>query len=89
MGYFKAIAATLMDGHDNYHISKSKGDFDRTIGIPTVVEVDGAAKQIRTTDFDITPAESGALYKNGEESARRFLEVWDFDAWKKTYRKSR
>jgi len=78
-----------MDGHDNYHISKSRGDFDRTIGIPTVVNIQGAEKEIRTTDFDITPAESEALYNNGEESARRFIQGWDFEKWKSTYRKLR
>jgi len=89
VGYFKAIAGTLMDGHDNYHISKSRGNFDRTIGIPTVVNIQGAEKEIRTTDFDITPAESEALYNNGEESARRFIQGWDFEKWKSTYRKLR
>ena len=87
VGFFSSIATTMMDGHDNYHISKSRGDFDRTIGIPTVVEIEGKHKEIRTTDFGITVQESEALFKGGEAAARRFLETWDFDRWKQTYRK--
>lgn len=84
--YLRAIIDTMMEAHDNYHISKSKGDFDRTIGIPTVVSIDGAEKEIKTTNFDITPAESRALFANGEVTARNFLENWKFDEWKKNFR---
>jgi NTE family protein len=84
--FLGAIIGTMMEAHDNYHISKSRGDFDRTIGIPTVIKVDGSDKEIKTTDFDITRDESLLLFKNGEEAARKFLEKWNFDEWKKNYR---
>jgi len=58
----------MMDAHDNYHISSSSGDYERTIGISTVVQLDGADVEIKTTDFDITPEESQKLYDNGVEA---------------------
>ena len=88
IAFFKALAGTMMDAHDNYHISESKGDYQRTIGIPTVVTVDGVEKQIKTTDFGITQKESRALFNNGVSVARKFLKAWDFEAWKKKYRKT-
>jgi len=89
IGFLKALAGTMIDAHDNYHISKSKGDFERTIGIPTLVNVNGVEKEIRTTDFGITQEESRALFKNGVETARKFLKKWNFEEWKRTYRQHR
>jgi len=86
ISFFKAVFGTMMDAHDNYHISKSKGDYDRTIGIPTVVKVKGAEKEIKTVDFDMTREESDALYENGAEAAKKFIKGWDFEQWKKRHR---
>jgi NTE family protein len=86
ISFLKAIVGTMLDAHDNYHISKSKGDFDRTIGIPTIIKINGMDKEIGTTDFGITQEESQALYENGVKVAKEFLETWDFDEWKKKYR---
>jgi NTE family protein len=86
IAFFKALAGTMMDAHDNYHISESKGDYQRTIGIPTVVTVDGLEKEIKTTDFGITQKESQALFKNGADAGQKFLKTWDFEEWKKKYR---
>ena len=86
ISFLKAVFGTMMDAHDSYHISKSKGDYDRTVGIPTVVTVNGTEKEIKTVDFDMTREESDALYKNGERAAKDFLKTWDFDQWKKLYR---
>lgn len=88
LAFLKALAGTIMDARDNYHISNSKGDFQRTIGIPTVVTVKNVEKEIKTTDFDITQEESQALFKNGAEAAREFLKTWDFEAWKRKYRRN-
>jgi NTE family protein len=87
ISFLKAVFGTMMDAHDSYHISKSKGDYDRTIGIPTVVTVNGTDKEIKTVDFDMTREESDALYENGVRAAKDFLKAWDFDQWKKLYRK--
>jgi NTE family protein len=86
ISFLKAIVGTMLDAHDNYHISESKGDFARTIGIPTIVEVDGIDKEIGTTDFSITQGESQALFAKGAKVARQFLEKWDFEKWKRKYR---
>ena len=88
ISFLKAIVGTMLDAHDSYHISKSKGDFDRTIGIPTVITINGMDKEIGTTDFGITQEESQALYENGVKAARQFLTKWDFEKWKKKYRGS-
>ena len=87
--FLKAIVGTMLDAHDNYHISKSKGDFDRTIGIPTIVQVNGIDKEIGTTDFNITREESRELFENGAKAARKFLEKWDLEKWKKKYRRKK
>jgi len=85
--FLKALASTTMDAHDNYHISNSKGDFDRTMAIPTVINLRGLDIEIKTTDFDITQEESQALFDNGAEVARTFLKSWNFDQWVEKYRK--
>jgi NTE family protein len=89
VSFLKAIVGTMLDAHDSYHISKSKGDYDRTIGIPTVITVNGTDKEIGTTDFGITQEESQALYENGVKVAKSFLETWDFDEWKSKYRRKK
>jgi NTE family protein len=86
ISFLKAVIGTMMDAHDNYHISQSKGDYDRTIGIPTVVKVDGIEKEIKTVDFSLTREESQGLYQNGFEAAEAFLKTWDFDKWVRRYR---
>lgn len=86
MQYVMAIIETLLDGHDNYQVSVIHGDHERTIAIPTVVQIGGKPKRVRTTHFDISREESRALYLNGKKTAEAFLCTWDFDAWKKRYR---
>lgn len=75
ISFLKAVMGTMMDAHDNYHISRTRGDFDRTIGIPTVVKINGREKEIKTTDFDITRDESIVLFNNGAEAAKNFLKT--------------
>jgi len=86
ISFLKSVIGTMMDAHDNYHISISTGDFARTIGIPTVVNVNGAEEEIKTVDFDITQEKSRALYNNGVRAGAAFLNKWDFAEWKKKYR---
>jgi NTE family protein len=89
LSFLRAIMGTMMDAHDSYHISKSQGDYDRTIGIPTVITLHGVEKEIKTTDFNITQEESQALFENGVKVAKKFLKTWDFTKWKKRYRKEK
>lgn len=84
--YMSSLISTLIEGHDNYHISVSKGDYDRTIGIPVTVDINGRKKKIGTVDFDISSKESKALFENGFKAATGFLAKWNFNAWKKKYR---
>lgn len=86
ISYFKALISTMHQAHDKLHISESKGDYDRTIGIPTNIVTNGREKEIKTFDFGIEREESLLLYANGETMAREFLEIWDFEKWKATYR---
>lgn len=86
VSFLHALISTMLEAHDKLHISQSKGDFDRTIGISTTININGKEKEIKTTDFDITKEESKLLYENGVETARSFLESWDFEKWKKKYR---
>lgn len=86
ISFLKALAMTMIDAHDNYHISKSKGDYDRTIGIPTIIKIKGVEKEIKATYFDMTQEEGQALFRNGVKAAKDFLETWNFAKWKKKYR---
>ncbi|WP_027398398.1 patatin-like phospholipase family protein [Anaerovorax odorimutans] len=85
--YLKLLVSTTLDANDKQYISNSKGDFQRTIGISTKVKVDGKIKNISATDFDITKKESIALFNNGVNAAERFLEHWDFNKWRNTFRR--
>jgi len=84
--YLLASISTMIRASDNYHISVSRGDKDRTIMISTTIEVDAMKKKVRTTDFDITRKESAELYNNGLKAAEKFLQSWDFAVWTKKYR---
>jgi NTE family protein len=85
--FLKAIIATMMEAHDSYHISESSGDYERTIGIQTVIRLNGREKEIKATDFDITQEDGDGLFQNGADSATSFLKTWDFNKWVKKYRK--
>jgi NTE family protein len=87
--FLKAVVGTMLDAHDSFHISQSKGDYDRTIGIPTAISLKGIEKEIKTTDFNIKQEESQALYENGVKVAKKFLKKWDFDKWIKKYRQKK
>lgn len=88
LDYTESIISTLLEANDNFHISRSKGDFARSILIPSMISIDGEKKKISTTDFGITKAESKALFNNGYDAAQEFLKTWNFRAWIKEYRAS-
>lgn len=85
--YIQSLFKTMMEACDNHHISRSTGDFQRTILISTTIETEKGAKAIKTTDFDITPQECLLLQQNGSKAATDFLLDWDFIKWKAMYRK--
>lgn len=82
--YLKAIVSTSLDAIDNNHLSK--GDYERTIGIPAVVGEKETRRKISAVDFDISKEDSRALFENGWSAAERFLQIWDFENWKRRYR---
>ena len=84
--YIKSLVSTTLDAADKLYISTSRGDFQRTVAIPTTVKINGKVKDISATDFGITRFESMALFHNGAAAAEKFLDYWDFDEWKQTYR---
>lgn len=84
--YVKLIISTLLDAYDNEQTEKARGDRDRSILISSAIQINGEAKKISTTDFDITQAESEALYQNGIDAVEQFLKHWNFNRWKQTYR---
>jgi NTE family protein len=84
--YIKALVSTALDANDKQYISYSKGDFQRTVGISTIVDINGEKRNIGATDFDISRAESLALFNNGVKAAKKFFKTWDFEQWKKSYR---
>ncbi|MCL2461282.1 MAG: patatin-like phospholipase family protein, partial [Defluviitaleaceae bacterium] len=85
--YLKSLARTAMDGIDKHYVSVSKGDFARTISISPVIRDGDSTKKISTVYFGITPEECEALYQNGVEAGREFLAGWDFEEWKRMFRK--
>jgi NTE family protein len=72
-----ALFATMMEAHDARHIEE--GNFFRTIPIPTL--------GVKTTEFDITPERSEALYQSGRKTAEKFFATWDFGRYIEKYRK--
>ncbi|MCL1975463.1 MAG: patatin-like phospholipase family protein [Firmicutes bacterium] len=86
LNYIISLLHTMLDAHDNFHVSNSSGDFERTIFISNELQNGKNRPKISTTDFDITSDECEELFSNGFSSAQRFLSKWDFSAWKKKYR---
>lgn len=86
--FLQATISTMLEAHDRYHISRSKGDWERTIGISTVIDTAEGRKSIDATDFDLDPEEAQKLFDNGISAARSFLAHWDFEEWKRKYRGS-
>jgi NTE family protein len=71
-----ALFSTMMEAHDARYIQDEH--FVRTIPIPTL--------GIKTTEFDITPARTDALYQSGRKAAEEFLSAWDFPKYVANYR---
>ena len=74
--YVKNLILTMMEARDRLYIETA--DFVRTINIPTL--------GVRTTDFDISKERKQELYQAGRTAAERFLETWNFEAYKREFR---
>jgi NTE family protein len=66
IGFVKGLAQTAVTAHDRHYLETAS--FDRTIGVPSL--------GIGTTDFDISPTMSRALYESGRLAAEAFLDGW-------------
>jgi len=84
--YCKFTLETMLSAQDNMHVSKSSGDFERTVFTSVNIVEDGKIKTLNAANFDITPKESQAMFENGVIAAKKFLDGWDFTRWKEKYR---
>jgi len=85
-GFLKSLVRTGMDAHDNYYVSVSKGDYERTIAISSSVRRKGKTETVNSVDFAIKPEDQEALFNNGLKAAKSFLQTWSFENWKNIYR---
>lgn len=74
--YLKDLASTMMEAHDRMYLQNDT--FVRTIRIPTL--------GVGTTEFDLSPARAEALFKSGYDAGLKFIEDWDFEEYKLTFR---
>jgi len=76
LGFLMAMEATATQAHDRFYVEQAS--YARTIPIPTL--------GVKTTEFNITPERTQALFESGRSAAADFLKTWDFDAYKAKYR---
>ncbi len=74
-----ALFSTMSEAHDARYIKDA--DFVRTVPIPTL--------DVKTTEFDLSPKKSEALYQSGRQAAERFFDTWDFAKYVNKYRKGK
>src|SRR5690606_19100627 len=71
-----ALVSTMLEAHDARYLEEA--DRVRTIRIPTC--------GVRTTDFDISPAQRRKLFEAGRAAAREFFAGWNFPRYVEQYR---
>ena len=76
ISYLMAMFGTAMEAHDQRYVEQH--NFARTIAI------DGLG--VSGTDFGITDQKKEELYASGVAAATKFLERWDFDAYRERWR---
>jgi len=74
-----ALFSTMMEAHDARYIKDEH--FVRTIPIPTL--------GVRTTEFNISPDRTEALYQSGRQAAEKFFSTWNFTDYVAKYRKGK
>jgi NTE family protein len=74
--YVLGLVGTMTDAHDKIYLERDS--FVRTITIPNL--------GVKATEFDLSESTSAALYASGQGAASTFLQTWDFDAYKATFR---
>jgi len=84
--FLKALTQTSMEAHDRRYISLSKGDYQRTIAISPVIMQNKKQKAVSTVDFALKEDAKLELFNNGFNAAKIFLETWNFEDWKSSFR---
>jgi NTE family protein len=74
--FLKVIVETMAQAHDRFYVEQAS--YARTIPIPTL--------GVSTTQFDISPEQSRALFESGRGAAAKFLQTWDFEDYKARFR---
>ncbi|HSX15310.1 MAG TPA: patatin-like phospholipase family protein [Candidatus Saccharimonadales bacterium] len=74
--FAKALLATMINAHDQMHIDDPATQA-RTMFIDTF--------KVKATDFDIDASTQTKLYASGQKAASKFLDTWDFKAWRKNF----
>jgi NTE family protein len=74
--YLKDLVSTMLEAHDRMYLANDT--FVRTIPIPTL--------GVGTTEFDLSPERTEALYASGRKAAEEFLATWDFASYVATFR---
>ena len=76
LGLARAMIHTMTGFHDKLHL-----DDERVLARTMFVDTTG----VKATDFDLDEDTQERLFENGRRAARKFLEHWDFDAYKARY----
>ena len=74
--FLKAIVETMAQAHDRMYVEQA--NYARTIPIPTLA--------VKSTQFDITPAQTQELYDAGKTAAATFLETWNLEDYRERFR---
>lgn len=74
---FFALFQTMLDAHDRRYVEEK--DKVRTILVPSA--------GVKSTDFNITPEKSAALFESGVKAAEKFFDKWDFLQYLQNYRR--
>lgn len=81
--YVKSMVSTLIDVHDEAYSQNARGDYERSIFIPTILP---NGKEVKTMQFDLSQADVASLYHNGLTAGTEFLSNYSFHAWHKKFR---
>lgn len=73
---FRAMFQTMLRAHDQRHVDKHARR--RTVFIPT--------GSVTTTQFDLTACDRDFLFQSGQETAKRFLDAWDYEKYVNEFR---
>lgn len=77
ISYITDIVDTAISKNETVYLTDKNSV--RTIDIPTF--------SIKTTDFNISKADTSLLFKSGYNSAKKFLSSWNFENYIEKYRK--